>query len=377
MTEDTNIVAANREESSLTARAERDHIPLVGMIELTAKCNFNCKMCYVHMSETEITASNAKELTAQQWLHIAEQAVEAGTLNLTLSGGEPLVRDDFEEIYTGLVMMGLRVSINTNASLLATKYERLFSKYPPTEILVTLYGADSETYSRVCGNSAGFDNVIKGLEFASALPTRLGIRATLIKQNKGQLKRLRDIAYSFKKDLDINPFINTPLPGVSTNVEDCRLDAAEIVDVLEENNALIAELYKNNAQSKPALSGSFDGIELDKLGVRTQGFDIYPGILKCQASKSMYQIKWDGKMYPCVSFLSPYTSPLEEGFKEAWDRLPGLLKDLRRPKKCFTCEYSDRCVICPARAQAETGSFDEAPENICDFVKEIATRNII
>ena len=335
MTEDTNIVAANREESSLTARAERDHIPLVGMIELTAKCNFNCKMCYVHMSEAEITASNAKELTARQWLHIAEQAVEEGTLNLTLSGGEPLVRDDFEEIYTGLVMMGLRVSINTNASLLATKYERLFSKYPPTEILVTLYGADSETYSRVCGNSAGFDNVIKWFEFASALPTRLGIRATLIKQNKGQLKRLRDIAYSFKKDLDINPFINTPLPGVSTNVEACRLDAAEIVDVVTENNSLVAELYKNNAQAKAALSSSFDGIELDKLGVRTQGFDIYPGILRCQASKSMYQIKWDGKMYPCVSFLSPYTSPLEEGFKEAWDRLPGLLKDLRRPKKCF------------------------------------------
>ena len=160
-------------------------------------------------------------------------------------------------------------------------------------------------------------------------------------------------------------------------MEACRLDAAEIVDVVTENNSLVAELYKNNARAKAALSSSFDGIELDKLGVRTQGFDIYPGILRCRASKSMYQIKWDGKMYPCVSFLSPYTFPLEEGFKEAWDRLPGLLKDLRRPKKCFTCGYFDRCIICPARAQAETGSFDEAPENICDFVKEMAARNMI
>ena len=377
MTEDTSNMAPNKEGSSLTARAERNHIPLVGMIELTAKCNFNCKMCYVHMSEAEIAASNAKELTAGQWLHIAEQAAEAGTLHLTLSGGEPLVRDDFEDIYTGLIMMGLRVSINTNASLLATKYERLFSKYPPAEILVTLYGADSETYRKVCGNSAGFDNVIRGLEFASALPTRLGIRATLIKHNKNQLKLLRDIAYRFKKNLDINPFINMPLPGVSTDVENCRLVATEIVDVLEENNALVAELYKNSEQFKAATVSSFDGIELDKLGVRAQGFDVYPGILKCQASKSMYQIKWDGKMYPCVSFLSPYTSPLEEGFKEAWNRLPALLKGLRRPKKCFSCEYSDRCVICPARVEAETGSFDKAPENICDVVKEMAVRNMI
>jgi len=326
------------------------------------------------MSAAEIAACNAKELTTEQWLYLAEQAAKAGTLYLTLSGGEPLIRDDFEEIYTELAAMGFRLSVNTNASLITPKYERLFSKYPPSNMLVTLYGADAETYHQVCGNPAAFDNVIKGLEFASDLPTRLQIRATFIKDNKDQLKELRDISNRFKVDLIINPFVNMPVPGVSADVERCRLSAGECMDVVEEYAAYYDKLENNSNQAKEAVNIVFDGIGLENPGERNQRFDVYPGIIRCNASKSMYHIKWDGKMYPCVSFISPYTLPLDEGLTEAWNRLPYMLKDLRRPKKCSICEYYDRCKVCCARAEAETGSFDKAPEYICGIVKEMAVR---
>ena len=375
MTEDMSNIVWNKEEATLAAYAASKHVPFIGMFELTARCNFRCKMCYVHMSAAEIAACNAKELTAGQWLSFAEQAVKAGTLYLTLTGGEPLIRDDFEEIYTALSTMGFRIGLNTNASLITPKYERLFTKYPPREILVTLYGADAETYQKVCGNPAVFDNVIKGLEFAAEIPARLKIRATFIKDNKDQHKRLKDIAHRFKSDLGINPFVNMPVPGVSADVENCRLSAGECMDVLGEHEAYFNALYKNSEQARAAAKSAIDGIGLGKPGERDPGLDVYPGILKCQAAKSMYVIKWDGKMYPCISFLSPYTLPLEEGFKEAWDRLPDLLKDLRRPKECSGCEYSGQCNVCPARIEAETGSFDVASEYICGIVKEMAAKN--
>ena len=376
MTDDMNNAEWNKQESTLIAYAASKHVPLVGMFELTPRCNLQCKMCYIHMSPAEIAACGAKELSAKQWLDLAEQAVKAGTLYLTLSGGEPLIRDDFSEIYTALSTMGFRLGVNTNASLIAPKYESLFSKYPPSEILVTLYGADAETYDKVCGNPAAFDNVMKGLEFAADLPTRLKIRATFIKDNKDQLKKLRDIAHGLRKDLFINPFVNMPVPGVSADVEGCRLSAGECMDVLVEHLAFYDELSISREQAKVAVNSAFDGIGIEEPGERGQGSDVYPGILKCQASKSMYHIKWDGKMLPCVSFLSPYALPLEEGFREAWGRLPDLLKDLRRPKKCSGCEYFNRCRICPAKVEAETGSFDEVPEYICGVIKEMATRKI-
>jgi len=365
----------SKDESALAAYAASKHVPLIGMFELTPRCNFRCKMCYVHMSAAEIAACNAKELTTKQWLYLAEQAAKAGTLYLTLTGGEPLMRDDFEEIYTALSAMGFRLGLNTNGSLISPKYERLFSKYPPREILVTLYGAGAETYHKICGNPDAFDNVIKGLEFASEIPARLHIRATFIKDNKDQIKQLTDIAHRFNSDLGVNPFVNMPIPGVSTDVEGCRLSVRECVDLVEECEAYYSKLLKNSEQTKTAANSAIDGVGLGQPGERDRASEVYPGILTCNAAKSMYHIKWDGKMYPCISFLSPCTQPLEEGFGVAWDRLPDLLRDLRHPIKCSSCEYADECIVCPARVEAETGSFDEASDYICGIVKEMAERS--
>jgi len=254
----------NEEESSLAAYAACKHVPYTGMFELTPRCNFKCKMCYVHMSAAEIAACNAKELTAKQWLKLAEQAAGAGTLHLTLTGGEPLIRDDFEGIYTELSMMGFRLGINTNGSLISPRYERLFLKYPPRSMLVTLYGADADTYREVCGNPKAFDNVIQGLGFAAGLPTMLNIRATFIKDNKGQLERIRDIAHRYKSELAINPFVNKPLPGISADVENRRLSVGECIGVLEEQTAYYNKLGKNNEQKKAIVNSAFDGIGLGK-----------------------------------------------------------------------------------------------------------------
>jgi len=326
------------------------------------------------MSEAEIAACGAKELTAKQWLQLAQQAAEAGTLYLTLTGGEPLVRDDFEEIYTGLSAMGFRLSLNTNGSLITPKNERLFSKLPPRSILVTLYGADAETYRNVCSNPAAFDNVIKGLGFAASLPSKLEIRATFITDNKDQHKQMRELAQRYGCDLIVNPFVNMPAPGVSADVGSCRLSASDCIDILEEYAANNDALRNTGDPVMTSVSNAIDGLSLSGPGERDRRSDVYPGILSCNAAKSMYHIKWDGKMYPCISFLSPYTLPQKEGFREAWDRLPDLLKDLRRPKKCSNCVYSDKCDVCPARVEAETGSFDEAPGYICEIVKEMVAR---
>ena len=44
--------------------------------ELTPRCNFNCKMCYVHLNETCLR-KYGRELTASEWIRRGEQAVDA------------------------------------------------------------------------------------------------------------------------------------------------------------------------------------------------------------------------------------------------------------------------------------------------------------
>ena len=82
----------------LHSKGARLGLPVSGNFELTARCNFNCPMCYVHSSEND-RDSLAKELTTEQWIELARQAKDQGMVFALLTGGEPFVRKDFFEIY--------------------------------------------------------------------------------------------------------------------------------------------------------------------------------------------------------------------------------------------------------------------------------------
>ena len=94
------------------AKGARLGLPIAGNFEITSRCNFNCKMCYIHDNAAQ------GELSAAEWIEIGRQAAGAGMVFLLITGGEPLIRKDFPEIYLGLKKLGLLISINTNASLL-------------------------------------------------------------------------------------------------------------------------------------------------------------------------------------------------------------------------------------------------------------------
>ena len=142
----------------LFARADMLGVPLSGTFELTPRCNFRCKMCYIHRAEHD-AAARAAERSAAQWLALAEQCCREGTLMLLLTGGEPLLRPDFREIYTGCKRMGLVLSVNTNASLIDDDMVELFAANPPRRVNITLYGASPETYGALCGSREAYARV--------------------------------------------------------------------------------------------------------------------------------------------------------------------------------------------------------------------------
>ena len=66
----------------------KERIPLSGTFELTGRCNLSCKMCLVRVNGSRIRELGCRERTADEWIHMAEQTAEAGTLGLLLTGGE-------------------------------------------------------------------------------------------------------------------------------------------------------------------------------------------------------------------------------------------------------------------------------------------------
>ena len=124
-------------------------LPVSGSFELTPRCNFNCKMCYVHQTAEQVAASGRKELTADQWLDIARQAKDAGMVFLLLTGGEPLTFPEFPRLLHELKQLGLLVSVNSNGSLIRGEMLEALKKDPPLRFNITLYGGSDATSERL------------------------------------------------------------------------------------------------------------------------------------------------------------------------------------------------------------------------------------
>ncbi|MGN0479535.1 MAG: radical SAM protein, partial [Hominenteromicrobium sp.] len=152
--------ASTYAEQVLRAKADQNHIPLGGSLELLPLCNMDCKMCYVRKTKAEMDAEG-RLLTCDEWLKIADEAVQEGLLFLLLTGGEPLLYPEFPRLYAALAQKGIILSVNTNGTLIDEAYAELFSQYGCRRLNITLYGKDDATYAELCRNPKGFTQVMR------------------------------------------------------------------------------------------------------------------------------------------------------------------------------------------------------------------------
>ncbi len=84
--------------------------PLWLLLELTYRCPLHCVFCY---NPTEFAQTGA-ELPTAQWLRVLREARALGAVQLGLSGGEPLARDDLEEIVAEAHALGFYINLITS-----------------------------------------------------------------------------------------------------------------------------------------------------------------------------------------------------------------------------------------------------------------------
>ncbi|MBQ4470199.1 MAG: radical SAM protein [Synergistaceae bacterium] len=84
---------------------------------ITGKCNYRCRHCYMSAPEAKLG-----ELSHDTVMNIARQLGDCGVMNVSLTGGEPLVRSDFLEIVDALLERNIRITqIYSNGALVNEK----------------------------------------------------------------------------------------------------------------------------------------------------------------------------------------------------------------------------------------------------------------
>ena len=72
-------------------------------MELTERCNNNCMHCYINLSADDLAAKE-RELSTKEIKHILEEAASLDCLAVRFCGGEPLLREDFQELTPPLLL---------------------------------------------------------------------------------------------------------------------------------------------------------------------------------------------------------------------------------------------------------------------------------
>ena len=346
----------------LHQKGRRLGLPIAGNFELTARCNFNCPMCYVHQTSEQIAQSGRKELTAQQWLDIAREARDMGMIFVLLTGGEPLIRKDFFEIYDRMKELGLLISINSNGSMLQGEVLDRFLKDPPFRFNISLYGGSNASYERMCGLPM-YEQVKENIRALRAAGVQVSLNLSITPYNREDLAQIYADAVELDVNVKASSYMYPPIRlKEGTYGRGNRLPAADAARCSVEWDTLrfSPEEFAVRAENMQKRIYEWD----DGCAVETDA-----GV-RCRAGSTSFWMTWDGKMMPCGMMTTPVAYPLETGFGAAWEQIRQETAQIRTPSECTTCAHKEICGVCAAVCLTETGRFDGVPHYVCEKTRE-------
>jgi radical SAM protein with 4Fe4S-binding SPASM domain len=331
--------------------------------EATARCNLDCRHCYLNVPAGD-TAARKRELSVSEAGRIAAEAAAQGAVWCLLTGGEPLLRKDFFDLYQGVLSKGLLVSLFTNATLVTDEHVRFFKKFPPRDIEVTVYGVTRETYERVTRTPGSFAAFERGLDRLLASGITVRLKAMALRSNKHEIQAIGDYCRARTKDYyRFDPQLHL------------RFDRDEARNTLIRAERLSPREVARLERSDPERFGALTAACSEILPARpAEGANVSAcrHIFRCGVGQRSFVVGPEGLLRPCLSLQHPdFLYDLRTGsLADAWTRfLPAALhRESHRPEyleKCGRCPIVNLCLWCPAHAYLETGELDLPVEDFC------------
>jgi MoaA/NifB/PqqE/SkfB family radical SAM enzyme len=329
----------------LKERTQGKRYPFSGSFELTARCNVRCQHCYI--SEGPTGKPGKQELSTAEVKRILDEISEAGTLWLLLTGGEPLIRRDFAELYTYAKQKGFILTLFTNGTMLTPRIADLLAELPPRKIEITLYGYTQETYERVTGVPGSHARCLRGIELLLERKLPLNLKTMVMTINQHELQDMRNYAESLGVDFRYDAMLNGALPDGCGHPKDLRLSPQDVVQL--------------DLEDEKRLQGWREFME------RYQ--DVRPDpryLYQCGAGIRSFHVDSCGMLSLCVVARNRGYDLRDGNFTLGWSEL-GLLRQQPAPQGylCGSCELSILCGTCPGWSELEKGYSDMRVEYMC------------
>ncbi|MEA4853250.1 MAG: radical SAM protein [Christensenella sp.] len=360
---------------------------------ITGKCNYRCKHCYMSAPEAKLG-----ELPHETVMDIAKQIADCGIAEVSLTGGEPLVRADFLEIVDALISRGVRISqIYSNGKLVTEKLLQELKKRGIAPEFNMSYDGDEGWHDWLRGMPDAGKTVLRAFDLCYEMGFPTGAETCLHQGNLHLLRQsLNTLAAHHCGHVKTNPVSDTAL--WKQYGADYSISLEELYGAYLE---YIPEFFEDGMPISVMLGGFFQcskgSIDWVIPSVKGSGAPCRDSVICGHARQTLY-LSPEGRMLPCMPLSA---QPIQENYPKVTDG--GLAKGLsdssymqlvsttladylEQNTECASCEYRWKCAG-GCRASALQFSQDNimAPDRAvcllfrggyCDKIKEAAQKAI-
>lgn len=294
-------------------------------IELTSKCNERCIHCYIpHEMKTD-------EIEPELFYSILEQSREMGVLDLTLSGGEPMLHRNFCEFLRKCKEYDFAVTILSNLTLLNDDIITEMKANHISGVQVSLYSMKPEVHDEITQMKGSFEKTKNAILKLIENDIPLQISCPTMKQNKHCYVDLLKWANEYKVRTQTDFIMMARYDRSMQNLEN-RLSLSEVRELLQnivENDTIYRErIIPVNDENRDISNNNICGV--------------------CVTSVCIAD---NGDVFPCPGWHSYVAGNIKESsLQEIWDNSEKVkyLRGLRKKDfpKCLKCKDSIYCKMC-------------------------------
>jgi MoaA/NifB/PqqE/SkfB family radical SAM enzyme len=324
----------------ITARAWDECRLLNVVLELTHLCNLDCFYCY------NDRIRRRDPLTLEEYSELLQQLADMAVLNLTLTGGEPLVHPDFFAIGGRARELGFVVRIKSNGHLIRGDVaKRLREEVDPYQIEISLHGATAATHDRQTRRPGSFDRLMENVDEMRRLGLRLKLNCTLTAWNEHEAGAMLQLIDRFELPFSINTSVSPK--------DDGNTEPLSIAPTPEGTAELARLLDERQVSNQP------DDLDIVQ---ETGAEGSAPQVTRhCGAGSASLTIDQWGYVLPCVQWRREVGNIRQMAIAEIWSTSQGLeeVRNLTVEAKSVAARISGPTSVsffCPGLAELRTGS---------------------
>ena len=327
-------------------------IPLDASIDLTYRCNNKCVHCYCNLPEKYGQAIKG-ELSTIEVKKLLDDVASMGSLWLLITGGEPLLREDFGEIYLHAKKKGFIITLFTNGTLIDDKTAGLLSEYPPFAVEISLYGATKETYEKVSRVKGSYEKCLEGISKIIKAGTTLKLKTMALTINQHEIEAMdvmaRKLGCEFRFDATIQKRIDNNMFSAPGKY---RISPVEVVN--------LDRMFPKRMEEWQRFCDKF-----------VKGAVTSDRLYQCGAGLGTIHIDPYGMAKGCMMMAKDGFSIRKHDVKWIWDK--GILSVINQKKDfsmpCDECHLLNLCGQCASWSIVENDDIKKEVTYLCEIAK--------